>query len=209
MSTLDEISDNQIPDGQMRITSKDQEYYIDRISGLVHAYEYEDENYHFSHRYCPKPNFAVRVFPWIMHKNSLATSKERNSPHSIDRFIEQTMPNDQWVFWVDNKFMKPKPVFHGKYNMKLREDAGDNFPYFMDQGFVSMNHNFSLTTDKDLDFTIIGCDKEAVGLLDELFGGHEAICNNMRRYIETDPGFNYSDGIKAWGLEHLLPMAGC
>jgi len=71
-----------------------------------------------------------------------------------------------------------------------------------------MNEDISKYSNNDLDYTIVSCPKNIVGALDSLFGGHAEICATMRKYIEEDEGFNWSEGRKAWGTNHLLPLCG-
>ncbi len=140
--------------------------------------------------------------------SSKTSEREGTEQCLADTFFNQNLGEQDCVFWVDNGFLIPKPIFAGPYSRAIRRNFYWEYIHYYELGIVSLDLQFSLFSSNDFDFCIVTCRNKHANQLDGLFGGREKICNDMRNFVLTDPDFENSS-TKAWGLEHLLAISGC
>ncbi len=195
-----------VPDTHRRVESHNINSYKDIVSKIIRGNQETKEQWANIIYYSPDTKFISRVFPGRLATNKI--EREDSEQCLIDVFLADNLDKMDCVFWVDNGFLIPKPVFVGPFSPAIRRNFHNEYSHYYEMGIVSLDSQFSLFSTYDFDFSIVTCVSDHANQLDELFGGHEKICSDMKYFILTDQEFD-EPGVKLWGLEHLLKISGC
>ena len=98
------------PKGCRRIAADQIEGAELKIASVISQHIYNDDNSDFDNRYLPQNTAtASRAFPWAL----MITGNTANASKifSIDRFVQEIAPDDEFIYWVDSSYMKPTPLF--------------------------------------------------------------------------------------------------